>query len=135
MRITRQQIDSLIAHARAEWPRECCGLIGVRGNCVAAISPMRNVAASPVRYRLDPPELLRVLLGFEARKLVFGGIYHSHPQGSGRPSPTDIELARQPGVIHLIISLAEADAPAVRAFRIVDGQVGEVRLEVIDESR
>ena len=44
------------------------------------------------------------------------------------PSPTDIGLALYPDALYLLISLA--DEPALRAWRIVDGAIHEVELEV-----
>jgi proteasome lid subunit RPN8/RPN11 len=45
------------------------------------------------------------------------------------PSRTDVELAAYPEAAYLILSLADPDAPVLRAFRIRDGQVDEERLE------
>ena len=65
------------------------------------------------------------------------GIVHSHTHTPGVPSPTDIGLAFYPDALYLLVSLADdqADAgsgsPSVRAWRILDGQVHEVTLEVV----
>jgi proteasome lid subunit RPN8/RPN11 len=45
------------------------------------------------------------------------------------PSRTDVELAAYPDAAYLILSMADQDAPLLRAFRIQDGQVDEVELE------
>ena len=41
------------------------------------------------------------------------------------PSPTDVRLAFYPGALHVLVSLADADTPEVRAYRIVDEVITE----------
>lgn len=128
MRIARHQIDTLVAHARAEYPHECCGLIGSRDRHIEAIFPAVNAAASPLRYAIDPDELLRIHVSIDQHGLVPGGVYHSHPRGTAYPSQTDIELALHPDALHVIISLADPDNAQLRAFHIRDRAVVEVAL-------
>ena len=54
MRISRPLLDEIIAHARAEAPNECCGLIASRDGEAVAVHRARNAAASPLRYVMDP---------------------------------------------------------------------------------
>ena len=44
-------------------------------------------------------------------------IYHSHTKSPAYPSQTDINLAAYPGVVYLIVSLAEGEEP-LRGFEI-----------------
>jgi proteasome lid subunit RPN8/RPN11 len=57
------------------------------------------------------------------------GIFHSHVATEAYPSRTDVELAAYPDAAYLILSLADQDAPVLRAFSIRDGQVSERELE------
>jgi proteasome lid subunit RPN8/RPN11 len=129
-----------VAHARAEYPNEACGLIA--GNAPAAAGGVatgwhgtRNRAASPLRYEIHPEDLVRVVLAIDGAGEVIWAIVHSHVRSPARPSPTDIGLALYPDALHVLVSLgaAEADpvtgAESVRAWRIVDGQAVEVTLE------
>ena len=65
---------------------------------------------------------------------------HSHVRSPARPSPTDVGLAFYPDALYLLVSLTEdqADpstgAPSVRAWRIVEGTVFEVGLDVEAEA-
>ena len=60
------------------------------------------------------------------------GIYHSHTNSPAYPSQTDVNLAAQwPGVLWLICSLEDYDAPVVRGFRIRDGEIEEEDLDVV----
>ena len=53
LRISRQLLDELVAHARAEAPNECCGMIAARDGEAVAVHRARNLNASPLRYDID----------------------------------------------------------------------------------
>jgi proteasome lid subunit RPN8/RPN11/molybdopterin converting factor small subunit len=127
--IPRDQVDELIAHARREYPNECCGLLSGRGSETTRVYQMRNIQASPVVYQMDPKEQLDVFnrIDNDGEELI--AIYHSHTHSPAYPSQTDIRLAYYPESVYVIVSLADQENPATRAFRIVDGAVNE--LEVI----
>jgi [CysO sulfur-carrier protein]-S-L-cysteine hydrolase len=57
------------------------------------------------------------------------GAYHSHPSSAAEPSARDIDEAHYPEFIHVIVSLADPDAPRVGAYRIIRGSVSVVALE------
>jgi proteasome lid subunit RPN8/RPN11 len=119
---------ALIADARRRAPRECCGfLLGRRGHVVCAVA-MRNVARGHARYRVDSRQhldLRRIMRGL-APALEIVGVYHSHPDGPPRPSPSDVAEAFYPAWVHVIVGLR--GRPSVRAFSIRDGRVERVRL-------
>ena len=136
---------ALIAHARAEYPNEACGLIAgtapaAEGGAATGWHPTRNRAASPLRYEIHPDDLLRVSLAIDDAEQATWGIVHSHVRSPARPSPTDVGLAFYPDALYLLVSLAadQADAvtgaESVRAWRIVDGAVFEVGLDVAAEA-
>lgn len=129
MRIARSMLDQIVAQARDEAPNECCGLVGTRDGRAVAVYPVRNAAASPLRYEMDPKDQLRVFEQLDEDGLEVGAIYHSHTRSAPLPSQTDINLAFYPDAIYVIVGVAEADDD-VRAWRIVDGQVSEAPLEV-----
>lgn len=132
MRITQAQIDELIAHARADLPNECCGVIaGDADGAVAAVFRAGNAAASPLRYELEPRDLLRIFNAIDDRDLRLTAIYHSHTRSAAYPSQTDINLALYPDALYVIISLADPERPEVRAYRIVDRQVTESAIELV----
>jgi [CysO sulfur-carrier protein]-S-L-cysteine hydrolase len=132
LRISRQLLDEVIAHARAEAPNECCGLISARDGQAAAVHRARNIHASPLRFEMDPREQLRLLDAIEQAGLELGAIYHSHTRSRPYPSLTDVNLARWwPEPLWVIVGL-EGSEPEVRAYRIADGEVAEAALEVED---
>ena len=132
--------EALIAHARAEYPNEMCGLI--IGDASAADSgralrfePTRNKADSPYRYEIDPDDLLRLTIATDDADEVFWGIVHSHTHTPAVASPTDVGLAFYPDALYILVSLSDTETdpvtggPGVRAWRIVDGRVSEVTLD------
>ena len=129
MKLTQGQIDELIAHARDEDPNECCGMIGGVDGEVRTIYKARNAEASPLRYNLDPSDQFRIMTAMDDAGEDLTAIYHSHTKSPAYPSQTDINLAAYPGTLYVIVSLLEGEEP-VRAFRIEDGAVEEVELDV-----
>ena len=123
-------LDQIVAQARDEAPNECCGIIGVRDGAAVAVYPVRNAAASPLRYEMDPKDQLRVFEALDDAELDVGAIYHSHTRSEPLPSQTDINLAFYPDALYVILGVKDADRDDVRAWRIVDGKVSEAALEV-----
>ena len=78
------------------------------GAAVRASTPP-NADASPYRYSIEPPDLLRIVTEIEDGDDDIVAIYHSHTQSPAFPSRTDVEriLARR-GLV--IVSLG-TDAP------------------------
>jgi len=122
-------IDQIVAQAREEAPNECCGIIGTRDGRAVAVFPVRNAAASPLRYEMDPKDQLRVFEQLDDDELEVGAIYHSHTRSDPEPSQTDINLAFYPDAVYVIVGVKTADDD-VRAWTIKDGKVEQVPLEV-----
>ena len=124
--MTPEQRAELLAHARAEVPNECCGILWGRAGRLEGMARADNPRASPYGYELDSKSLLRANElddeGFEV------AVYHSHPRSAAKPSQTDINLATYPHWTYVIVSLAEE--PAVRAWRIAGGKPEEEAVEV-----
>jgi [CysO sulfur-carrier protein]-S-L-cysteine hydrolase len=130
VRISRQLIDEILAHAREEAPNECCGLIGSRDGQAERVYRAANAEASPLRYGLDPQEQYGLMQEIEERGEELGAIYHSHTRSEAYPSQTDVNLAFYPDALYLIASIADPDNPVVRAFWIRDGAIDESELRV-----
>lgn len=139
--IPAAMVQAMIDHARAEYPNEACGVVvgsapAAGGGRALRWVPCVNRAASPYRYEIDPDDLLRLTIETEEADEVFWAIVHSHTHTPARPSPTDIGLAFYPDALYVLVSLSDDEAdpssgtPSVRAWRIVEGGVHEVELEV-----
>jgi [CysO sulfur-carrier protein]-S-L-cysteine hydrolase len=123
-------VDEMVAHARAEAPNECCGMIAGRDGTATSIHRARNAEESPLRYVIHPTDQLRIMEEIEERGEELAAIYHSHTGSPAYPSQTDINLAENwPDPLYVICSLADRE-PEVRAFAIRDGEVEEVALEL-----
>jgi proteasome lid subunit RPN8/RPN11 len=133
--------DEVVAHARAALPNEACGIIvgdrpAADGGVALRWVPLRNALASPVRYSIDPDDLLRLTIETDDADQAFWAIVHSHVASPARPSPTDLRESHYPDALYVLVSLAASEAdPAtglesLRAWRIVDGGVHEVTLSI-----
>jgi proteasome lid subunit RPN8/RPN11 len=122
-------LDQIVAQARAEAPNECCGIIGARAGHAAAVFPVPNAAASPLRYEMAPRDQLKVFEQLDEAELEIGAIYHSHTRSAPEPSQTDINLAFYPDALYVIVGVAGVEDD-VRSWRIEDGQVSAAPLEV-----
>lgn len=121
-------VSEIIAHARAGYPEEVCGIISGQADRAIALYRGHNIVSTPrVAYELDTDTLMR-LLDFEEEGLELAAIYHSHPSGPETPSPADVAQAYYPDAVYIICSLKDPLRPTVRGFRIVDGVVSEAEL-------
>jgi proteasome lid subunit RPN8/RPN11 len=132
------------AHARAEAPREACGII--IGSAPAALGgaplrwiPTTNVLASSTLYEIDAAELLRISLDADDAGEFIWGIVHSHVASPAAPSATDTSVAGYPDALYLLVSLAPSQVapdgePGIRAWWILDRAATEVELRLADAS-
>lgn len=121
--LSQALVDEMVAHAAALYPEEACGLLAGRDGRAARFYPVENIHHSPVVYEMEPVQQVRAMLDIEAAGLELLAIYHSHPHGPARPSPTDVALSYYPDQVQLILSLADHEQPVLRAFTIREGEV------------
>ena len=127
--VAKEIYDEMVAHARDEVPNESCGMLAAADGRFTAFFPAANEFASPMRFRIDASDQIRIWNEIEARGEEIA-IFHSHPATEARPSQTDINLATDwPGALWAICSLADSE-PIVRVFSIDGAEVEEVELVV-----
>ena len=134
VRSRRKVFGQLLAHARRQPHRECCGILAGHDGVITRAFPAKNVAADPVRnYAIAPREMMRLQREFRERRLQFLGIYHSHPHwlDVNEPSHKDIALACYPEVNYFIVTPRPYASTPVRAFSIRDGRVTELEIQVL----
>jgi proteasome lid subunit RPN8/RPN11 len=112
-------------------PEEACGLLAGRDGCTIAVYAVENKMHSPVRFRMAPQQQVDTLFEIEGRGWELYAIYHSHPSGPPRPSPTDIAEAAYPGVAYLVWSPLD-EGWLCRAFSIENGLASEFSLLLQD---
>ena len=138
LRIPKKIIDEMISHAIDDLPNEACGQVNGKNNKPLTVNRVKNVAASPYRYSMDPLTMLKLEQAREKTGEDLFAIYHSHVASEAYPSPTDIRQAffppgqfdREPmfpECFYILVSLAQ-DRPEVRAFKIRQGGLVEEEL-------
>jgi proteasome lid subunit RPN8/RPN11 len=134
MKISGELLGEIVEHALEDPENEVCGVVGVEPGAPAQavrVLRARNIHASPLKFEIDPKELLQLYLGIEADGNELGAIYHSHVRSPPYPSQTDINFAANwPGIEWIIVGLATGAEPEVRSYLIEDGEVREVPPEV-----
>jgi desampylase len=91
--------------------------------------PAHNVLASPQRYEIAPEMVLAADRAARAAGRVLLGAWHSHPGGRAVPSAQDLEEA-WPDWCYLIVGLADAARPELRAWRLLGEDFVEDALEL-----
>ena len=120
----------IVEQGLREFPNECCGVIAAAEGARVKVFTMRNADASPVTYRLDGKEQLRVFDEMDEQGWELWAIYHSHTHSEAYPSETDQRLAFYPDARYLLISLVDREKPVLRSFWIRDGDVEEEELTI-----
>ncbi|HEX2173011.1 MAG TPA: M67 family metallopeptidase [Dehalococcoidia bacterium] len=131
IRLPGEHAEAMIAHALAEEPFECCGLLAISDGRVVEVYPTRPELGtkSAVRYSIDSRDLLKYLPRIEAAGHQLG-IFHSHTHSEAFPSATDVTFAAYyPEAVYLIVSLLNRRAPVIRAFSLDGGEIVERLIE------
>jgi len=138
LKIARDHLDAMIAHAREDHPDEACGvIIGPEGSdAPTRLVRMINAERSPTFFRFEPQEQFALYKQISTTGEEIVVVYHSHTATEAYPSRTDISLASEPQAHYVIVSTAESGASAgpisLRSFRIVDGAVTEEEIHVTE---
>jgi proteasome lid subunit RPN8/RPN11 len=130
VRIDREALTAIVAHARRDAPKECCGLLVGRPGAPAGPAgrakagphvpeileavPASNGAADPSRrYEISPVDYFaqirrcRAISATQSETFAVLGAYHSHPRGGPEPSETDTAEAFR-DFIFVIVGLGSA---------------------------
>ena len=125
----------MLAHAQAELPNECCGLLaGVIDAEVMRVEKRHvliNEAASPIEYRSEPRSMFLAVKQMRQDGHEILAIYQSHPSSAPTPSRTDLERNYSPDVVNFIISLA-GPAPVMRGWWLTDVAFEAAAWEIIE---
>ncbi|HWE61457.1 MAG TPA: M67 family metallopeptidase [Chloroflexota bacterium] len=130
LELPRQYADQMIAQARAEMPAEACGLIAGSEGTPVKLFPIPNADPSIYRYNMEPRAQLAAMREMDDQGWDLLAIYHSHTHTAAFPSPTDVKLAFYPESLYVIVSLQQEE-PAIRAYRIVEGEISEVEVRIV----
>jgi proteasome lid subunit RPN8/RPN11 len=134
LRIRRELVDEIVAHARRDHPDEACGVIaGPEGSdSPERFIPMLNAARSPTFYEFDSGDLLKLYREMAANDEVPVVIYHSHTATAAYPSRTDASIAAEPDAHYVLVSTRDPEVHEFRSYRIVDAEITEEPVEIVD---
>lgn len=139
MLILRQRdYDKIIAHARACFPEEACGLLAgiVRddGMEVQQVYLLENADHRTDHFRMKPTEQLAAAKDMHAKGMTLLGNWHSHPNSPAYPSGEDQRLAYDPKLCYLILSLSDQQKPLLGAFYIErEGTAIQIEIKMLSE--
>jgi proteasome lid subunit RPN8/RPN11 len=135
LRLTHEQVQTIVNYARAGAPQEVCGLIGGQVGIAQQIFPIPNRSATPeTHFEMEAKSLLKAYKAMDAVGMELIAVYHSHPNSNPIPSQTDIRevMRNMPNAYQLIVSLKQEQAQ-IQVWHIHDGQVDRVELLVGNE--
>lgn len=118
MRLPAALADALVAHAREEFPNECCGLIAGQDGTATRVLRAVNSEGSPFMYVMDPREQMQLMDEIDEAGEDLLAIYHSHTRSAAYPSTTDVDLAFFAEPLYAIVSLQDDANPVIRAFHL-----------------
>ncbi len=131
MKISQALVDEMVSHAEEDVPNECCGMVGGRDGEATKVVRVKNSAASPLRYEMDPQGQFDALKEIEADGGELLAIYHSHTRSAAYPSQTDVNQAQNwPEQVYVIVSLANPESPDVKAFELADLKIADAEFDV-----
>ena len=130
LEIDRGFFDEMVEHGLAGFPNEACGLLAGKEGRPVKFFAMSNQDASPVSYRLDPKEQLKVFTEIDDEGWDLLGIFHTHTHSEAYPSETDLKQAFYPEATYLVMSLSDRSNPELRGFTMQDGVIAEREVRV-----
>lgn len=132
LKIPLKIYEDMIAHAKEDFPLECCGILGGKDkdNEITNSYRIKNIDESKVTYLMDPKEQIKVFKDMRTNLIELKAIYHSHPNHPAYPSQTDVRLAYYPEAVYIIISINDNKEIEMHGFRILEGNITEADLEI-----
>jgi len=137
VRIDRDALTAIVAHARREAPKECCGLLVGRAGEILEAVPAENRASDPTRrYEIDPADFFaqirrcRQINERQHETFAVVGAYHSHPRGGPEASQTDLAQAFREFIFVIVGVGGTGDGMAIRAYVLEGESLAPIELVV-----
>lgn len=112
--------DRILEHLRSWLPNEGCGLLAsvADGEVDRAVHFFlgTNIDYSPVRYTMDPTEVIAAIKQIRTESWNLAAIVHSHPRTKPELSRTDLREWYYPEARALIVSFAN-DEPEIGCWQ------------------
>jgi proteasome lid subunit RPN8/RPN11 len=125
-------VNKILTHAQHSPESEVCGLIAERDGRAGEVYPIANVADTPdTLFAMEPAAQIEAMRRMRENGEQLFAIYHSHPHAPAQPSARDLEEAAYPEALYLIVSLDTKGVLEMQGFRLQNGGVEKVDLEVV----
>ncbi|MDW8356262.1 MAG: M67 family metallopeptidase, partial [Bryobacterales bacterium] len=118
--IEPQAWAAMLAHAKAAYPKECCGmLVGSADGRVTEAVACENVYEGDQRdrFQIRTDDILRVQREAHTGGRHLIGFFHSHPDAEAYFSKTDLANA-SPWHAHVVLSLQRGEFAGAKAYRV-----------------
>ncbi|MEN3002593.1 MAG: M67 family metallopeptidase [Armatimonadota bacterium] len=125
LQLSQQAAQAIRAHAKADYPHECCGaLIGMEQGDRRVVHYALRLANERVdererRFFISPQQVLMAERRARQEGLLLLGFYHSHPDHPAVPSEYDRQHAL-PWYSYVIISVHQGEPGELRSWRLRD---------------
>lgn len=131
--IYQRQYDIIIQQAVDNLPHECGGFIGGKNGLITAILPTYNRHLGNTRetFGITSDDILRAHEFFEKHKLIYFGIYHTHPSGVAIPSHQDLKNNQK---YLFIIGLSKKEDHDFAIWKAHGFHTERIPLEVLPDS-
>jgi proteasome lid subunit RPN8/RPN11 len=126
-----QVADAMFKHAGWAFPEECCGLVAFdnAGEPVLTLC-LSNADRAGGRFTIAPDEQFGAIRLSEQLGYSIGAVFHSHTRSEAIPSEFDVQGGADPEWLHFIVGPVAGRRPLLRAYRMVNGDVVEVKVTV-----
>lgn len=116
--IIEPHFEEILEHFNAEYPKEGCGVIGIRKG-KSIWFPCKNVAEDLDDFIIDSQDYIRA-----SHKADIIAVVHSHPDASAKPSELDIKQCNGLNLDYYIISIPNIELEHLKPERVDRPLVG-----------
>ncbi|WP_447982200.1 C40 family peptidase [Achromobacter kerstersii] len=99
----KKTMAAIRAHAVAEYPRECCGLVVMQGRR-ETYAPCRNLASGTDHFVMSPEDYAQAE---DSGRIT--AVVHSHPDAPATPSEADRVACEATGLPWFIVAVAQVE--------------------------
>ncbi|MCA9982719.1 MAG: M67 family metallopeptidase [Anaerolineales bacterium] len=132
LQLPENLLRDIEAHGASTYPHEGCGLLLGQAseglNVVEALLPVPNKwpneEEKPVRFLIEPGDMIEAELTAAAAGQDVLGIFHSHPDHDPIASPRDLAWATWPGYSYLITAVRRGIPAESRSWQLLADRSG-----------
>lgn len=123
-------LERMMKAAAAAAQAECCGVLLGRDDLVEVAAELPNEAEDPrAAFAIGAAALAKAARAHRPLDVI--GFFHSHPNGSLRPSQSDLDHATGwPGYFHAIVATDGAAPIGLAFFSVAEASWKPLHLEV-----